>query len=61
MASNKNQASEELANVKKSHDAESAELRRQLTELTETTEAETRVKNEKIKRLEQESEALRRQ
>ena len=61
MASSKNTASDELANVKKNREAESSELRRQLNELTEKTETETRHKNDKIKRLEQELEVVRNQ
>ena len=61
MASSKNSTNDELANIKRSHDVESGELRRQLKELTENSEAETRQKNDKIKRLEQEIEATRSQ
>ena len=61
MASTKNAANDELANVKKSREVESNELRRQLKELTENSEAETRQKNDKIKRLEQEIESTRSQ
>lgn len=61
MASTKNSANDELANVKKSREVESNELRRQLKELTENSEAETRQKNDKIKRLEQEIESTRSQ
>ena len=61
MASSKNTASDELANVKKNREVESSELRRQLNELTEKTETETRQKNDKIKRLEQELEVVRSQ
>ena len=52
MASSKNAANDELSNVKKSRENESTELRRQLKDLTESSESETRQKNDKIKRLE---------
>ena len=52
---------DELAQEKKSRVSESQELRRQVKDLTESSEQETRQKNEKIKRLQEESEELRRQ
>jgi len=52
---------DDLAAEKQSRVTESSELRRQLKDLTESSERETRQKNEKIKRLHEESEQLRRE
>ena len=57
----KAQMSEELEAEKKSRVGESSELRRQLKDLTESSELETRTKNDKIKRLQNDCEQLRRE
>ena len=54
----KTSAQEELTQEKQSRAAEAAELRRQLNDLTQNSESETRQKNEKIKRLQEENDTL---
>ena len=54
----KQNTSEDLSKEKQSRAAEASELRRQLQDLIDRSEQEVRQKNEKIKRLEEDSEAM---